>query len=80
MPGPAKKPYDQEPEEPAQIEASKHTLTDQHKISVYVEMGFSWEQAEHLVAIPGVYAANVREKYIRKGCTPELAYSILRSE
>lgn len=43
-----------------------------------IRMGFTTYQAEVLLHVPGLYAGSVRETYISKGCSPELAWRILK--
>lgn len=51
---------------------------DEWKRSELIRMGFTGYQAEVLLNVPGLYAGSVRETYISKGCSPELAWRILR--
>jgi hypothetical protein len=39
--------------------------------------GFDKDQAKHLMTIAGLNVATIREKFISKGCSAELAYRIL---
>lgn len=58
------------------------TTPEQDSVASWAEQellsfGFTDEQAKHLLTIPGLKAATVREKFISKGCSAELAYRIL---
>ena len=57
--------------------AVKLFTVDDHKLAEYRRMGFTVRQAKTLLKVHGLYAADVREKYINKGCPPKLAFAIL---
>ena len=61
---------------PAVKKFTRPTL-EEHKTAEYRRMGFTIKQAKALTKIHGLYAGDVREKYINRGCSPKLAFDIL---
>jgi hypothetical protein len=57
---------------------SKRPTVQDHKLAEYRRMGFTLKQAKELIATQGLFAADVRERFINKGCPPKLAFEILR--
>lgn len=53
------------------------TSTDTWKREELLRLGFTTYQAEVLMHIPGLGVGDIREKFISKGCTPDLAWRIL---
>ena len=60
------------------LPAPKIPTVNDHKLDEYRRMGFTIKQSKELLQIHGLYAADVREKFISKGCTPKLAFDILK--
>lgn len=78
MPIPRKKAQQAEQElAEKNLERLRPESLEDYRVRVYQEWGFSLEQAEVLSQISGLYSADVRERYIKKGCSPETIYRIL---
>ena len=57
---------------------SKRPTADDFKLAEFRRMGFTVKQSKELLKISGLFAADVRERFINKGCPPKLAFEILR--
>ena len=50
---------------------------DDHKLAEFRRMGFTIKQSKELLKLHGLFAADVRERFINKGCPAKLAFAIL---
>lgn len=73
---PAKKAPQETPEE-APAKGVSNT-SEEYRLSELLRYGFSQYQAHILLGIHGLNAADIRESYIKKGCSPEMIWRILR--
>ena len=62
---------------PTKKVVSKKPTVEEHRLAEYRRMGFTARQSKELIKVHGLYAADVRERFINKGCSPKLAFTIL---
>lgn len=67
------------PDEPeAATVTAAPNLSEEYRLSELLRYGFSQYQAHILLGVHGLNAADIRETYLKKGCSPEMIWRILR--